>query len=343
MDVCPSGVFISEELIQKDLNRRKPGTSKFSTKRKEDDSVKILSGVFEGRSTGAPISLMIFNSDQHSGDYASLKDIYRPGHADYTFDAKYGIRDYRGGGRSSGRETAARVAAGAIARQVLAAVGVSFDAYTISIGSVEINRDNFSLEERFKNPLVMPDANAALLASGLMEKSISENDSLGGIVECVISGLKAGIGEPVFEKLDASIAQAVFSIGAVKGVEFGSGFGAAKSSGFYNNDSFYFDQTVKKRTNNSGGVLGGISDGDSIVFRAAFKPTPSINKIQSTINASNENIKYETGGRHDPVIVPRAVVVVETMAAITVLDYMLQNMCSKIENFKTFYNSSNSK
>lgn len=332
IDGCPAGLALCEEDIQKYLDRRKPGQSKFTTARKEGDLVEILSGVFEGETTGTPISLMIRNTDQRSGDYSAIMNVYRPGHADYGFDAKYGFRDYRGGGRSSARETAARVAAGAVACRLLARYGITVTAYTKSIGDFEIDPMRFDLAERDNNRLYMPDAVMAAEASEYLERLMAEQDSAGGVVECVISGVPAGIGEPVFDKLDASLARAVMSIGAVKGFEIGDGFATAKSRGSQNNDAFCTDEggQIRKVTNHSGGILGGISDGSDIVLRAAFKPTPSISREQHTVNQMGENVAISIKGRHDPVVVPRAVVVVEAMAALTVADLLLRNRSSRV-------------
>ncbi len=336
IDGCPAGILLGEEDIQKDMDRRRPGSTRYGTKRQEGDTVEILSGVFEGRTTGTPISLVLYNQDQRSRDYSDIQHIYRPGHADMGFDNKYGFRDYRGGGRSSGRETAARVAAGAVAKKLLSELGISVNAYTLSIGGVRA--ENKDLEECKKNPLYMPDSSAAEKAALLLEKAMSECDSLGGVVECVIKGLPIGIGEPVFDKLDSSIAKAVMSIGAVKGIEFGDGFDAALSKGSVNNDGFYMkDGKIKKHTNHSGGVLGGFSDGADVIFRAAFKPTPSISKIQKTITNTGESTEIVIKGRHDPIVVPRAVVVVEAMAAVTLADLILMNMSARIDNIKKFY------
>lgn len=336
IDGCPAGIPLCEEDIQKDLDRRKPGQNKLSTQRKEGDKVEILSGVFNGVTTGTPISLIIYNTDQRSHDYSNIANVYRPGHADYTFDAKYGIRDYRGGGRSSGRETAARVAAGAVARKILEALGINITAYTISIGNIEIDRNSFDEAEINKNPLCMPDKEAAERAEKHILEIMKQLDSVGGVVECKVTGVPAGIGEPVFDKLDAALAKAIFSIGAVKGVEFGIGFDATKTLGSINNDNFEadVDGNIFKTTNNSGGILGGISDGAPIVFRAAFKPTPSVAKPQKTVTKDKNNVEIEIKGRHDPVIVPRAVVVVEAMTAITLVDYLFQSMLSKIDVIK---------
>ncbi len=338
IDGCPAGLPLSEADIQKYLDRRKPGQSKYTTKRAESDRAVILSGVFEGRTTGTPISIMIQNADQRSKDYGKIKDCYRPGHADYTFDAKYGFRDYRGGGRSSGRETIGRTAAGAVAARLLSELGVEVTAYTKAIGDICIPSSEYHYNEIMENSLYMPNNAYAAKASEYLEDCIKKLDSSGGIIECVITGIPAGVGEPVFKKLDASLAEAVMSIGAVKGVEIGAGFQAAKASGSTNNDAFGVDGgKVFKETNHSGGILGGISDGSPVILRAAIKPTPSIAKEQKTITSSLENTAISITGRHDPVIVPRAVVVVEAMAALTVLDLMMVNMSTRLSSLKEFY------
>jgi chorismate synthase len=304
IDGAPAGFFLSEADIQPMLNRRRPNDSETSTKRKESDEAEILSGVFEGVTTGAPISMIIYNRDQKSRDYSEIADVYRPGHADFGYEKKYGLRDYRGGGRSSGRETVSRVAAGAVAQKILAELGVN------------VRASIFSMEQA------------------------APGDSAGGVVECIIANLNPGFGEPVFDKLDAVLARAIFSIGAVKGVEIGAGFGAAKLPGSVNNDEFYFDESdgkVKKYSNNAGGILGGISDGSEIIIRAAIKPTPSIFLPQRTVNSKNQNAEINIKGRHDVCIVPRAVVVVEAMAAVAVTDLILRGMSAKISSIKKIY------
>ena len=337
VDGCPAGLPLCEEDIQLYLNRRKPGQSRYATPRKEDDAVEILSGVFEGKTTGTPISLVVFNKNQRSKDYSQIAEYYRPGHADYPFDAKYGFRDYRGGGRSSGRETIGRVAAGAIAAKILNQLGITLTAYTKSIGDISVS--SLNLEEIFNNALYMPDAAAAEKASAYLEECMKNHDSSGGVIECIIDGMPAGIGDPVFEKLDANLAKAVFSIGAVKGFEIGDGFLASFAKGSENNDPFFYDEkgNVCIKTNHAGGILGGMSDGSPIVFRAAIKPTPSIFQKQETINRKGENIEIEIQGRHDPIIVPRAVVVVESMAALTIVDLLFSNMSAKLDSVVDFY------
>lgn len=364
LDGCPAGLPISEEVIQQYLDLRKPGQTKYSTPRKEQDKIRILSGVFEGKTTGTPILLLAENETQRSKDYSEIASYYRPGHADFTFDEKYGFRDYRGGGRSSGRETLGRVAAGAIAIEFLKTLGIEICAYTKSIGSIScekndymsnLSEDNRETEtvlfdriskeglnklrtDKFSSPLYMPDADASLLAEDALAASMEQKDSMGGIVECIVSGMPAGIGEPVFDKLDASLAKAMLSLGAVKGFELGAGFAVAESRGTENNDAFVpVNGSVRKATNHAGGILGGMSDGSDIIFRTAFKPTPSIFSEQSTVNKNGDAISVEIKGRHDPIIVPRAVVVVEAMTALTIADALLVNMHSKLDGVKEFY------
>jgi len=340
VDGCPAGIKLCEEDIQKFLDRRKPGQSEFTTQRKEGDVVEIMSGIFEGKTTGTPISMIVYNKTQRSSDYSEISNYYRPGHADYTFDKKYGFRDYRGGGRSSGRETIGRVAAGAIAIKILESLNISVTAYTKSIGNIEIDYDKFNMVEARSNPFSMPDKDAADNVAEYARTKMEEKDSVGGVIECVVKNMIPGIGEPVFEKLDANLAKAIMSIGAVKGFEIGSGFEAAKVTGLMNNDHFRCDLegAVSKESNHAGGVLGGISDGTDIIFRAAVKPTPSIAAMQSTINRQGDNIEVSIKGRHDPIIVPRAVVVVEAMTAITLVDMIFVGMTSKMDDIVDFFN-----
>lgn len=364
LEGCPAGLSINEEIIQQYLNLRKPGQTKYSTPRKEQDKIRILSGVFEGKTTGTPILLLAENETQRSQDYSEIASYYRPGHADYTFDEKYGFRDYRGGGRSSGRETLGRVAAGAVAIEFLKTLGIEICAYTKSIGTIScqkndyisnLSEDNRETEtvlfdkiskegleklraDKMASPLYMPDADASLSAEDALAASMENKDSMGGIIECVVSGVPAGIGEPVFDKLDANLAKAMLSIGAVKGFELGAGFAVAESKGSENNDAFVpVNGAIRKATNHAGGILGGISDGSDIVFRTAIKPTPSIFTEQSTVNKNCDAISVEIKGRHDPIIVPRAVVVVEAMTALTIADALLVNMHSKLNGIQEFY------
>ncbi|HJC57357.1 MAG TPA: chorismate synthase [Candidatus Eisenbergiella intestinipullorum] len=336
VDGVPAGLPLCEADIQAFLDRRKPGGSRFSTPRKEADEVQILSGVFEGKTTGTPVSLLIPNTSQRSSDYNEIASYYRPGHADYTYDMKYGFRDYRGGGRSSGRETAGRVAAGAIASLFLKQLGIQVCAYTRSIGPVSCER--FCAEEISQNPLCMPDAEAAGRAQEYLTECMKQFDSSGGVVECFADGVPAGLGDPVFDKLDASLAGAIMSIGAVKAVEIGDGTAVSLARGSENNDPFRMrDGRVTKETNHAGGILGGISDGSRILLRAHIKPTASIFSDQQTVNRDGENITIRIKGRHDPVIVPRAVVVVESMTALVLADALLSNMTARLDRIQDFY------
>lgn len=341
IDGCPAGLSLDEATIQKYLDRRKPGQSRFTTPRKEADQAEILSGVFEGKTTGTPIAVLIRNENQRSKDYSEIASYYRPGHADYTFDAKYGFRDYRGGGRSSGRETIGRVIGGAVALQLLHELGITITAYAKSIGPISCDMSRFSTKEVHSNPLCMPDAAAAVEAQKYLESCMQSHDSAGGIIECVITGVPAGLGDPVFNKLDAKLAAAIFSIGAVKGFEIGDGFEAAKARGSENNDFFCTDETgrISKETNHAGGILGGISDGSAIIFRAAVKPTPSISAAQRTVKRDGTPIQIKIGGRHDPIIVPRAVVVVEAMTALVLADFLLMDTGCTLDAVKRFYDN----
>ena len=338
IDGCPAGLPLCETDIQQYLNRRKPGQSSITTQRKEDDEIEILSGIFEGKTTGTPISLMVRNTSQISKDYGNIATCYRPGHADYTFDAKYGFRDYRGGGRSSGRETIGRVAAGAIAAKILKQLGMKVCAYTRSIGPVSIDYERFEQDWILSTPTAMPDPIANEDALAYLQKAREECDSVGGCMECVVTGMPVGIGDPVFEKLDANLAKAIMSIGAVKAVEVGDGTMVSLRKGSENNDAFRsVNGTIAKTTNHAGGILGGISDGSEIVIRAHVKPTPSIFQIQQTVDQSGKEIDLEIKGRHDPIIVPRAVVVMEAMTSLTILDAMLINMSARLDSVTSFY------
>lgn len=338
VDGCPAGLPLNEDIVQQYLNRRKPGQTKYSTPRKEEDLVQIQSGVFEGKTTGTPISMVVYNQTQRSKDYSEIAAYYRPGHADYTFDQKYGFRDYRGGGRSSGRETIGRVAGGAVAEEILGAMGIEVFAYSQSIAGIAIDPLKAVRENIAKSPLFMPDLEASEQAEDCLAEKMAGQNSAGGTVECIVRGLPAGVGEPVFDKLDAVLAQAVMSIGAVKGVEIGDGFLAADSFGSDFNDNFCRKENgIGKLTNHAGGVLGGISDGSDVILRAAIKPTPSIAREQQTVNQDGEEIAVHIRGRHDPIIVPRAVVVVEAMVAITVLDLLLQSMTSRMDGIIRYF------
>jgi len=340
IDGCPSGLAIQDSDIQQYLNRRKTNQSPYASNRKEPDEVEILSGVFEGKTTGTPISLVIYNTDQKPKDYQNIKDIFRPGHADYTFFEKYGIRDYRGGGRSSGRETICRVAGGAVAMLILKELGIQLTTFAKAIGPVTVPSNLYNFAEIQSNPLLMPNQEYANKAALYLEDIMKKQDSSGGIVECVVTGIPVGLGEPVFNKLDSNLAKAVMSIGSVKGVEIGDGFKASSALGSTNNDQYSVsDNVIRKNTNHSGGVLGGLSDGDNLILRAAIKPTPSITKTQSTVSICNKEVEISVSGRHDPIIVPRAIVVVESMVAITIVDLLLQNMTSKLDNIKKLYSN----
>lgn len=297
------------------MDRRRPGGNSQGTKRNESDKIEVLSGIFNGKSTGSPIALLIRNSGQHSSDYDALKDTYRPGHADYTLEQKWGIRDWRGGGRSSGRETASRVASGAIALQVLEKKGITIKAGTVQMGSVVAESRDWG--ECVKNPFSCPDARAAKEMEEQLEQARMEGDSLGGVIECRVDGVPAGLGEPTFDKLDAEIGKAFFSIGAVKGVEIGDGFLAARTRGSANNDQM---EKGKFLSNHAGGILGGISNGNEIIVRVACKPTPSISIPQQTMKRDGSDTTLVVKGRHDPCVCPRAVVVVVSMMALVILD-----------------------
>ncbi|HHW70360.1 MAG TPA: chorismate synthase [Clostridiales bacterium] len=336
IDGCPAGIPLSSQLIQTELDRRKPGSHAIYTQRQEEDKVEILSGVFNGMTTGTPISLIIYNKDRRSHDYDNIKDVYRPGHADFTYDEKYGFRDYRGGGRSSGRETVSRVAAGAIAKNILAEFGIEVLAYTYSIGDINIDRENFDTSIIYENSVRMPDKIAAANAEDLIKSIKAKGDSIGGIIECTVDGLPTGIGEPVFDKLEAVISQAVMSIGAARSIEFGMGTALSHMKGSQANDQYIIDNNgkIEKLTNHSGGIAGGISDGSPLSFKVAFKPTPSISLPQKTVTNDMKNTVLEIRGRHDPSIVPRAVPVVEAMTAIALVDLLFQRILSNIEFLK---------
>lgn len=324
VDGATAGVELSEVDIQKQLDRRKPGQSDVSTPRQEADEVRIYSGVFEGKTTGTPIMLAMFNKDARSEAYDDIKNLFRPGHADYTYFKKYGLRDYRGGGRSSGRETAARVAAGAVAMKLLARRGVSVTAYTLRAAGVQCEK--IDLNQIEKNPMRACDADAAEKMIQKVRLASDAGDSVGGIVECRISGVPAGLGEPVFDKLDAELARAMLSIGAIKGIEFGAGFVAADMKGSEHNDQMDASGFL---SNNAGGILGGISTGQEIVFRVAVKPTSSISIEQKTVDTSGAATTITTTGRHDPCICPRVVPVVDAMTCLVLEDLFKRNSALK--------------
>jgi chorismate synthase len=322
IDGVPPGVSLSEADIQHDLDRRRPGQSKITTSRNESDKAKILSGVFDGKTTGTALAIIIFNEEQRSQDYDAIKNVFRPGHADHTYFMKYGIRDHRGGGRSSGRETAARVAAGAVAKKVLRDNGVNIVAYTLSIGNICAKKFDYSVIE--KNTVRCPDPDAAELMVRHIEVAREKKDSVGGIVQAVVHGCPPGLGDPVFDKLTARLAYALMSIGSTRGVEFGTGFKSAGMTGIEHNDKMYMDgDSIRSLTNHAGGISGGISNGGDIVVRIAVKPTASIEQPQQTVTADGKDTTVETRGRHDPCICPRIVPVVEAMIAITILDRMM--------------------
>lgn len=321
LDGMPSNLKIDLDKVQNQLNRRRPGQSSITTDRDESDRVQFLSGIFEEKTTGGPIGFIIPNKDQRSRDYSKLKDVYRPSHADYTTEAKYGHRDYRGGGRTSARETAARVAAGAIAEQLLPKVEIV--AYVKSVGTIQSNSvENTSRKDVDKNIMRCPDLSAAEEMIAFVEELKTEGDSVGGVIECVVRGIEPGLGEPVFDKLHADLGKAMLSINAVKGFEVGSGFAAAAMLGSDHNDAF--TAKGKTATNHSGGVQGGISNGEDIVFRVGFKPVATIKKEQSTVDKVGKNVILKSEGRHDPCVVPRAVPIVEAMAAMVLADQFLR-------------------
>lgn len=339
LDGCPAGLFLDQAFLQSYLDRRKPGQTPFASARKEPDTVSVLSGIFENQTTGAPLFLFVKNEQSDSSPYEAYRSCYRPGHADFSWDARFQHRDYRGGGRSSGRETVARVAAGAVAIQILKELNITVTAYTESIGPICVPKESLHLDDCPKNPLWMPDHSTAKKAAQYLKEQMEQGDSVGGTIACTISGLPAGIGAPVFEKLDANLAKAIFSIGAVKGFEIGSGFHGATLSGSVQNDSWYYDTSgcLQKESNYAGGILGGMSDGSPIFLRAAIKPTPSISKPQKTITTEQKNTTISIHGQHDPTIVPRAVVVVESMVAITLVDALFCSMSTQLQKIKHFF------
>jgi chorismate synthase len=332
IDGCPAGLKIDESFIQSELERRKPGQSKITTQRKEDDTFKILSGVFEGLSTGTPIAMVIENQDQRSKDYSHIAETFRPSHADYTYEVKYGVRDYRGGGRSSARETAARVAAGAVAKLLLQQVGVTISAYVSQVG--EIKAPHFSsldLTRTEDNIVRCPDTATAEKMISLIDQVRLDRDTIGGIVTCVIKNTPVGLGEPVFDKLHAELGKAMLGINAVKGFEYGSGFDGITLRGSQHNDEFYNEAgRIRTKTNLSGGVQGGISNGEDIYFNVAFKPVATIMQDQATVDKNGNTVTVSGKGRHDPCVVPRAVPIVEAMAALVLADFYLRNRASRI-------------
>lgn len=332
IDGCPAGLTIDENFIQSELDRRKPGQSKITTQRKEDDTFKILSGVFEGKSTGTPIAIVIENQDQRSKDYSHIQNTFRPSHADYTYETKYGNRDYRGGGRSSARETAARVAAGAIAKLLLKKSGVDIAAFVSQVG--EIKADHYTkldLTKTEDNIVRCPDQATADKMIALIDEVRLNRDTIGGVVTCVIKNTPVGLGEPVFDKLHAELGKAMLSINAVKGFEYGSGFEGIKLRGSQHNDEFFNDGgKIRTKTNHSGGVQGGISNGEDIYFSVAFKPVATIMQDQQSVDKDGNEATVSGKGRHDPCVVPRAVPIVEAMAALVLADFLLRARANKV-------------
>lgn len=332
IDGCPAGLPIDETFIQSELTRRKPGQSKITTQRKENDTFKILSGVFDGKSTGTPIAIEIENEDQRSKDYSHLENTFRPSHADYTYEIKYGIRDHRGGGRSSARETAARVAAGAIAKMILGQHGVSCHAFVSQVGDIKApHYTSLDLSKTEDNIVRCPDAATAEKMIALIDRVRLDRDTIGGVITGVIMNSPVGLGEPVFDKLHAELGKAMLSINAVKGFEYGSGFDGITLRGSQHNDEFYADgERIRTRTNHSGGVQGGISNGEDIYFNVAFKPVATIMQDQHTVDKDGNEAIVSGKGRHDPCVVPRAVPIVEAMAALVMVDFLLRAKANKV-------------
>ena len=333
IDGCPAGLQIDTSLVQSELDRRKPGQSHITTQRSESDKVEFLSGIFEGQTTGTPIGFMIRNQDQHSDDYNNLREVYRPSHADYTYDQKYGLRDHRGGGRSSARETIARVVAGAIAKQLLANLGIKINAYVSAVGETVLNKayQQLDLTLTESNIVRCPDPETALKMIARIEEAGKNHDTVGGVISGVITGVPAGWGEPVFNKLHADLGHAMLGINAVKGFEYGSGFDGTKLSGSEHNDIFIkAGDRISTLTNHSGGIQGGISNGQDITWRVAFKPIATLLKEQKTIDKDEHETTIHPKGRHDPCVLPRAVPIVEAMAAIVLADHFLLSRLSKL-------------
>jgi chorismate synthase len=332
IDGCPAGLEIDEAFIQAELNRRKPGQSKITTQRKEDDTFKILSGVFEGKTTGAPIAIVIENQDQRSKDYSHIENTFRPSHADFTYQEKYGIRDHRGGGRSSARETAARVAAGAIAKLLLRKYRVEINAFVSQVGELKApHYTSLDLTKTEENIVRCPDAVTAEKMIALIDQVRLERDTVGGAVTCVIKNTPVGLGEPVFDKLHAELGKAMLSINAVKGFEYGSGFEGVQLRGSQHNDEFYVDEgRVRTKTNHSGGIQGGISNGEDIYFNVAFKPVATIMQDQHTVDKDGNDAIVSGKGRHDPCVVPRAVPIVEAMAALVLVDFLMRAKVNQV-------------
>ena len=333
VDGFPAGIIVDEAFIQRELDRRRPGQSALTTARKEADRVEILSGVYEGVSTGCPIGFVVWNANQHSADYNNLKDVFRPSHADYTYTQKYGIRDHRGGGRSSARETISRVVAGALAKLALKHLGITVTAFTSQVGPLQTDNDytHYDLSLAEENPVRCPDPELARQMSDLILRVKGEGDTVGGTVTCVIRGCPAGLGQPVFGKLHAALGSAMLSINAAKGFEYGQGFGGMEMKGSEQNDIFYNDGGhIALRTNRSGGIQGGISNGEDIYFRVAFKPVATVLTDQPTVDKDGRETIVKARGRHDPCVLPRAVPVVEAMAAMTILDFYLLDKAGRM-------------
>lgn len=332
VDGCPAGLRIDESFIQSELDRRKPGQSRITTQRREEDTVEILSGVFEGQSTGTPIAMVIRNQDQRSKDYSHIAESFRPSHADYTYEAKYGVRDYRGGGRSSARETAARVAAGAIAKLFINHYGVAIHAYVSQVGDIRApHYETLDLSKTEDSIVRCPHPETAEKMIALIDRVRHERDTIGGIVTCVILNTPVGLGEPVFDKLHASLGKAMLGINAVKGFEYGSGFQGVTLKGSQHNDEFYNEGgRIRTRTNFSGGIQGGISNGEDIYFNVAFKPVATIMQDQASVDKAGKEVTVSGKGRHDPCVVPRAVPIVEAMAALVIADFLLLSRTSKL-------------
>jgi chorismate synthase len=333
IDGCPAGLEIDIDFIQNELSRRKPGQSKITTQRKEPDLVEFLSGIFEGKTQGTPIAFIVWNKDQHSNDYNNLKDIYRPSHADFTYIKKYGTRDHRGGGRSSARETIARVVAGAIAKQILAKAGIKINAFVTRVGEIGIDKPytELDLSKTEDNIVRCPDPVTANKMISRIEEAAREKDTVGGVITGVAQGVPAGWGEPVFNKLHADLGFAMLGINAVKGFEYGSGFEGTKLSGSQHNDVFIRGKDgIRTKTNNSGGIQGGISNGEDIYFNVAFKPIATLLKEQHTVDRDQNEVTINPKGRHDPCVLPRAVPIVEAMAALVLVDHFLQSKLNKI-------------
>lgn len=333
IDGCPAGIELDMAFIQNELNRRKPGQSKLTTSRKEDDEVQFLSGIYEGKTTGTPIGFIVWNKNQHSYDYDNMKEVYRPSHADYTYQTKYGIRDPRGGGRSSARETIARCVAGAIAKQILLEKGVRIQAFTSQVGSIRLKGSytDYDLSRTEETSVRCPDATTAGEMEALIAEVKSQGDTIGGVITCVAQGVPAGLGEPVFGKLHAALGQAMLTINAVKGFDYGDGFDAPLYRGSERNDRFFNDHGhINTHTNHSGGIQGGISNGQDIYFRVAFKSVATIMMEQETVDMKGEDTVLKVRGRHDPCVLPRAVPIVEAMTAMTLLDYWLLRNSERI-------------